>query len=65
MTAEILAYSQSKRESTKTAKMLAELIRRINEHLDYYNTNQLVSGTFEFLINIIDRWYCEGYHLTT
>lgn len=49
----------------KTAKRLAELIRRINEHLDYYNTNQLVSSTFEFLINIIDRWYCGGYHLTT
>ena len=42
----------------KTAELLNELKRRINEHCEYYNTNLIVYRTFEFVIKIVDRWYC-------
>ena len=37
--------------------MLHELKNRIEYHIDYYNTNQLVQTSLKFLNKIIDNWY--------
>ena len=37
--------------------MLQELKNRIEYHIDYYNTNQLVQTSLKFLNKIIDNWY--------
>ena len=39
------------------AKILHELKDRIEHHIDYYNTNQLVQTNLNFLNKIIDNWY--------
>lgn len=38
-------------------KMLHELKDRILYHIDYYDTNELVQTSLEFLNKIIDKWY--------
>ena len=37
--------------------MLYKLEDRIEYHIDYYNTNQLVQTNLNFLNKIIDNWY--------
>lgn len=36
---------------------LHELKNRIEHHIDYYNTNELVQTSLKFLNKIIDNWY--------
>ena len=38
-------------------KILQELKNRIEHHIDYYNTNQLIQTNFNFLNKVIDNWY--------
>lgn len=38
-------------------KLLHKLKDRIEYHIDYYNTNELVQTNFKFLNKIIDNWY--------
>lgn len=38
-------------------QMLNELKERINYHIDYYNTNELIQTSLNFLNKIIDNWY--------
>lgn len=38
-------------------KILNELKDRIEHHIDYYNTNELVQTNLRFLNKIIDNWY--------
>lgn len=38
-------------------QILHELKERIEYHIDYYNTNELVQTNFKFLNKIIDNWY--------
>ena len=38
-------------------QILHELKDRIEHHIDYYNTNQLVQTNLNFLNKIIDKWY--------
>ncbi len=40
--------------------MLNELKNRIEHHIDYYNKNLLIYGSFSFLNKIIDTWYNKG-----
>lgn len=39
------------------AKILNELKDRIEHHIDYYNSNELIQTSFKFLNKIIDNWY--------
>ncbi len=39
------------------AKILNELKDRIEHHIDYYNTNELIQTSLNFLNKIIDNWY--------
>ena len=36
---------------------LQKLKGRIEHHIDYYDTNQLIQTNFRFLNKIIDNWY--------
>ena len=38
-------------------QILHELKNRIEHHIDYYNTNELIQTNFIFLNKIIDNWY--------
>ena len=38
-------------------EILQELKNRIERHIDYYNTNELVQSNLKFLNKIIDNWY--------
>lgn len=38
-------------------EMLNELKNRIEHHIDYYNSNELVQTSLNFLSKIIDNWY--------
>ena len=38
-------------------ELLNELKNRIEYHMDYYNTNELVQTNLKFLHKIIDNWY--------
>jgi len=38
-------------------EILQELKNRIEHHLDYYNSNDLIKTSFNFLNKIIDNWY--------
>ena len=38
-------------------QILQKLKDRIEYHIDYYNTNQLVQTNLNFLNKIIDKWY--------
>lgn len=40
--------------------ILQDLKNRIEHHIDYYNTNELVQTSLKFLNKIIDNWYTNG-----
>lgn len=42
------------------AEILQELKNRIQHHIDYYDTNELIQTSFKFLNKIIDNWYTKS-----
>lgn len=41
----------------RSAKLLNELTRRMTENIKYYENNDLITSTFDFLIKIIDTCF--------
>lgn len=39
---------------------LRKIMKRIDEHYDYYKTNPMIEGTFDFLKMVVDNWFKNG-----
>lgn len=39
------------------SEILQDLKSRIEHHIDYYDTNDLVQASLKFLNKIVDNWY--------
>ncbi len=49
----VTSVSMHEREAVK----LHDLLRRIDQHIDYYEHNELVASSFIFLREVIDSWF--------
>lgn len=36
---------------------LQKIIKRIDRNYDYYSTNPMIKGTFDFLKLVVDNWF--------
>ena len=39
------------------SKDLKKKMERVNKNYDYYNTNPMIKGTFDFLKLVVDSWF--------